>query len=376
MMRILIAGGGTGGHVYPAMALIQGLRQRLPEARVAYVGTRRGLEARAVREYPWVRFFAIHARGLDRDGRIPAARAGGWLAVSFVETLVLLFRLRPRVVVGVGGYSSFAPVFLSALLGRIFPIRTAIHEQNAVPGLANRWLSRFVDVVLVSYPMAAGTFPRARRVVVTGNPVREEFLRERRCDAAYREFGLDPRRRTVLVFGGSNGSPELVDQILGAKEALGRRSDLQLLLVTGGSRPEDDVRRELTAAGVENVQVRRYVDRMATAFAVADLIVARAGATTLAEITTCGKPAVLVPWRGAADDHQWENARVLERAEACRLADTRALGRGGLAGEILRLAQDDAALVRLGGNARRLGQRQANARILGEIQALVRGARA
>ncbi len=376
MMRILIAGGGTGGHVYPAMALIQGLRQRLPEARVAYVGTRRGLEARAVRAFPWVRFFAIHARGLDREGRIPVVRAGGWLAVSLIETLILLFRLRPRVVVGVGGYSSFAPVFAAALLGRIAPIRTAVHEQNAVPGLANRWLSRFVDVVLVSYPMAANAFPHARRVVVTGNPVREEFLRERRCDAAYREFGLDPRRRTVLVFGGSSGSPELVDHILGAKEALGRRRDLQFLLVTGGSRSEDDVRSELAAAGVENVQVRRYVDRMATAFAIADLIVARAGATTLAEITTCGKPAVLVPWRGAAEDHQWENARVLERAEACRLADAQALGTGGLVGEILRLAEDDAALVRLGGNARRLGQRQANARILGEIQALVRGARA
>ncbi len=375
-MNLLIAGGGTGGHVYPAMAIIQGLRQRMPGANVAYIGTRRGLEARAVRECPWVRFFAIHARGLDRHGRAASLRAGAWLLVSFAETLILLARLRPRVVVGVGGYSSFPPVLLAALLGRILPIRTAIHEQNAVPGLANRSLSRVVDVVFVSYPIAANAFPRARRVVVTGNPIREEFLRERRSSAAYREFGLDPRRRTVLVFGGSNGSPELVDQILEAKETLGRREDLQVLLVTGGARPEAEVRRELKAAKVENVEVRQYVDRMATAFAIADLIVARAGATTLAEITTCGKPAVLVPWRGATDDHQWENARVLERAEACRLADAQTMRRGELVGGILQLAKDDAALVRLAGNARRLGQRRASALILGEIQTLVRGARA
>jgi UDP-N-acetylglucosamine--N-acetylmuramyl-(pentapeptide) pyrophosphoryl-undecaprenol N-acetylglucosamine transferase len=378
MTNVMIAGGGTGGHVYPAMAIIQGLRQGMPEANVAYVGTRRGLEARAVRQVPWVRFFPIHARGLDRYGRAASLRAAGWLLTGFVETLVLFVRFRPRVVVGVGGYSSFPPVLLAACLGRILPIRTAIHEQNAIPGLANRWLSRLVDVVLVSYPMAAAAFPHARKVVITGNPIREEFLRERKSDAAYREFGLDPRRRTVLVFGGSNGSPELVEQVLEAKEALAERNDLQVLLVTGGAQPEEDVRRELAAAGVRNVEVRSYIDRMATAFAIADLIVARAGATTLAEITTCGKPAVLVPWRGAADDHQWENARVLERAEACRLASPQQTAgkRGDLVEQVLRLVKDDAALTRLAGNARRLGQRQASSLILGEIQALVRGARA
>ncbi|MCX6093247.1 MAG: undecaprenyldiphospho-muramoylpentapeptide beta-N-acetylglucosaminyltransferase [Candidatus Bipolaricaulota bacterium] len=376
MKSVMIAGGGTGGHVYPAMAMIQGLRQCMPEARVAYVGTRRGLESRAVREFPWVRFFPIHARGLDRGGRAASLRAVAWTLASFAETVLIFARFRPRVVVGVGGYSSFPPVLLAAMLGRILPIRTAIHEQNAIPGLANRWLSRYVDVVLVSYPMAANVFPHARKIVVTGNPIREEFLRERRCDAAYREFGLNPRRRTVLVFGGSNGSPELVDQILAAKADLARRDDLQVLLVTGGARPEEEVRRELRAAGATNVEVRRYIDRMATAFAIADLIVARAGATTLAEITTCGKPAVLVPWRGATDDHQWQNARVLERAEACRLADSQTTGKGELVDQILRLARDDAALTRLAGNARRLGQRQANSLILGEIQTLVRGARA
>ncbi len=376
MRSVMIAGGGTGGHVYPAMAMIQGLRQSMPEARVAYIGTRRGLESRAIREFPWVRFFATHARGLDRGGRAASLRAAFWTLAGFAETLLIFARFRPRVVVGVGGYSSFPPVLLAAILGRVLPIRTAIHEQNAIPGLANRWLSRFVDVVLVSYPMAASAFPRAHKVVVTGNPIRQEFLRERRCEAAYREFGLDPRRRTVLVFGGSNGSPELVDQILAAKADLARRDDLQVLLVTGGARSEDEVRRELREAGAANVQVRKYIDRMATAFAIADLIVARAGATTLAEITTCGKPAVLVPWRGAADDHQWQNARVLERAEACRLADAQTAGKGELVNQILRLARDDAALTRLAGNARRLGQRQANSLILGEIQTLVRGARA
>ena len=376
MRRVLLAGGGTGGHVYPALAIVQGLRQNMPDVRVAYVGTRRGVEARAVRQTPWVQFLPIHARGLDRDERGGSFRTAAWTAVSIVESAFLLARLCPRVVVGVGGYSSFAPVLLASLAGRILPVRTAIHEQNAVPGLANRWLSRFVDVVFVSYPVAASAFPRARRVVVTGNPVREEFLRERRSDAAYREFGLDPRRRTILVFGGSNGSSEFVEQILAAKAELARRDDLQVLLVTGGARSDEEVRRELADAGATNVKVVTYIDRMATAFAIADLVVARAGATTLAEITTCGKPAVLVPWRGAAEDHQWENARVLERAEACRLADVSQAPQGALVDQVVHLVRDDAALLRLAGNARRLGQRQASSLILGEIESLMKGARA
>ena len=282
----------------------------------------------------------------------------------------------PHVVVGVGGYSSFPPVLLGAIAGLVLPVRTVIHEQNAVAGLANRWLSRFVDLVLVSYPTSASQFPRARRVVTTGNPIRGEFLRQERAESGYRLFGLDPRKRTVLVFGGSNGSSDLVEEVLSGMRELARREEVQVLLVTGSEAAAETARRRLAEEGIANVAVRAYIEEMAVAFAISDLIVSRAGATTLAEITGCGKPSILVPWRGATDDHQLENARVLEREEACRLATDEIMVRHELVRLVLDVVRDEATLARLGRNAHRMGQRQAGALIQSEIQGLVRGARA
>jgi len=373
-MRVMMAGGGTGGHVYPAVAILDELRRENPDVQIAYVGTRRGLESRVLKTRPWVRFIPIHARGRRPGVRFDGLRVGLWLAVSLVEAAIALLRFRPNVVIGVGGYSSFPPVLLAALVGRVLPVRTVIHEQNAVAGMANRWLSRVVDLVLISYPTSRAQFPRARRVVTTGNPIRAEFLMERKADSGFRLFGLDPRKRTVLVFGGSNGSSDLVEQVLSGTRELSRREEVQVLLVTGSESVADEARQRLARDGIANVVVVPYIEQMAVAFAIADLIVSRAGATTLAEITSCGKPAILVPWRGATDDHQLENARVLEREEACRLASDEIMVRHELVRLVLDVVKDASALARLGQNAHRLGQRQAGSLILHEIHALVREA--
>lgn len=373
-MRVVVAGGGTGGHVYPAIAILDELRLAEPNVQVMYIGTRRGIESRVLRSKPWVRFVPIRARGRRPGARGDLVRVAFWLAVSLVETAIALLRFRPHVIVGVGGYSSFPPVLLGAIAGFVLPVRTVIHEQNAVAGLANRWLSRFVDLVLVSYPTSQGQFPRARRVVTTGNPIRQEFLSQVRAESGYRLFGLSPTKRTVLVFGGSNGSSDLVREVLDARRDLARRADVQVLLVTGSEAAAADARRELADESIANVAVRAYIEEMPTAFAIADLVVSRAGATTLAEITGCGKPSILVPWRGATDDHQLENARVLEREEACRLADDETMLRHELVRLVLDVVRDDEALARLGRNAQRMGQRQAGSLIRSEIQGLVRGA--
>ncbi len=375
-MRVMLAGGGTGGHVYPAVAIIDALRREDPNVEIAYIGTRRGLESRVLSTRSSVQFIPIHARGRRPGGRLDGLRVAVWLAVSLVETAIALLRFRPDVVIGVGGYSSFPPVLLAALAGRVLPVKTVIHEQNAVAGMANRWLSRLVDLVLISYPSSRSQFPRARRVVTTGNPIREEFLRQRRADDGYRLFGLDPRRRTVLVFGGSNGSSDLVEQVLSGAHDLARREEVQVLLVTGSESMAAEARQRLTRDGIVNVVVVPYIEQMPIAFAVADLIVSRAGATTLAEITGCGKPAILVPWRGATDDHQLENALVLEREEACRLAGDEIMVRHELVRLVLDVVKDEKVLARLGENAHRLGQRQAGSLIRKEIRALMRGAEA
>jgi UDP-N-acetylglucosamine--N-acetylmuramyl-(pentapeptide) pyrophosphoryl-undecaprenol N-acetylglucosamine transferase len=375
-MRVMLAGGGTGGHFYPGVAILEGLRERNPDVRVAYIGTRSGIEARVLPSYPWIRFYPIHARGFLRGNVLRNLGTALRLLAGLLETILVFARFRPQIVIGVGGYSSFLPVILAAALGRILGIRTLIHEQNVVAGLANRWLSRFVDLVLVSFPQTERSFPRARRLVVTGNPIREEFLHVRRSDALYRQFGLDPERRTILVFGGSKGSAEITGHILNARETIGANRSLQVLLITGSDEASDAIRREMNASGVGNIVVTSYVDQMGAAFAVADLVVCRAGATSLAEITACGKASVLVPWREATDDHQWANARLLQAEEACAIVDGQGIVQRDLARLIVDLMQDELALERLAGNAGRLGKRSAKALILGEIRSMMRGARA
>jgi len=281
-MRVLVAGGGTGGHFYPGLAILEGLRDGEAEAEFAYVGTRSGIEARALPSYPWIRFYPIHAQGVSRGGPLRNVPTILCTLFGMLETLWIFVRFRPEIVIGVGGYASFAPVFLGAVLGKLLGIRTLIHEQNVVAGLANRWLSRLVDLVLVSFPETKRSFPLARRLVVAGNPIREEFLHVRRSDATYRRFGLDPARRTILVFGGSKGAREITDQIVTGKDVVRENDGLQILLITGSEATTDSIRWEFAAAGVANVAVETYVERMGEAFAIADLVVCRAGATSLA----------------------------------------------------------------------------------------------
>ncbi|MCK5827652.1 UDP-N-acetylglucosamine--N-acetylmuramyl-(pentapeptide) pyrophosphoryl-undecaprenol N-acetylglucosamine transferase [Candidatus Bipolaricaulota bacterium] len=374
-MRILIAGGGTGGHFYPALAMCEGLRKKYPEARFAYIGTKTGVEARVLPDYDWIRFHPILASGLYRKNWRKNVLGFAQLLVGFLQTMVLFLRYRPQLVIGVGGYSSFGPVLLGSLLGRIAPVRTAIHEQNIIGGLANRWLSRVVDLVMLSFPQSERSFPHARKVAVTGNPIREEFLHVKRSPALYRYFGLDPERRTILIFGGSKGSEEITEQVLFGSEAIAGNDDLQILLITGDAAKEEAIRAELDASGVSNIVVKGYVHQMGAAFAVADLVVCRAGATSLAEITSCGKASLLVPWKEAADDHQRKNAAFMREELACSVADDEVIVRHGLVGAILDQMDDELGLESLAGNAKRMGQRSAESAILGEIQSLMREAR-
>jgi len=374
-MRILIAGGGTGGHFYPALAMCEELRRKYPQAQFVHIGTKHGVEARVLPSYPWIRFHPILAGGFHRNNWMKNVLATIQLLVGFVQTVVLFLRFRPQLVIGVGGYSSFGSVLLGSLLGRMLPIRTVIHEQNVIGGLANRGLSRFVDLVMLSFPQSERSFPHARKMVVTGNPIREEFLHVKRSPALYRYFGLDPERRTILVFGGSKGSAEITEQVLFGKEAIAQNDDLQILLITGDSDIEAAIRAELDTAEVTNIVVKGYVHQMGAAFAIADLVVCRAGATSLAEITSCGKASLLVPWKEAADDHQRKNARLMEEECACAVADEAVIVRHGLVDSILGQMGDELGLERLAGNARRLGQRSAESLILGEIQSLMREVR-
>jgi UDP-N-acetylglucosamine--N-acetylmuramyl-(pentapeptide) pyrophosphoryl-undecaprenol N-acetylglucosamine transferase len=362
----MIAGGGTGGHLYPALALIEEIRRQDEQIKFAYVGTRRGLEARLLPTYRGVKFFPLHTRGLIRGDIIQNITALFFLVVAFIEAAVVIALFRPTVIVGMGGYSSFPILVWGVILRR----QTMIHEQNIVAGLTNRLLSPFVTKVLLSYDKTEQSFPYAKEIIVTGNPIREDFFLAQRTDILYQQFNLNPTRKTILVFGGSHGSQVLTEQIIRAKERFSACHQLQVLLINGNDEQQVEITTELAAAGIENITTTKYIDNMANAFAIADLIVSRAGATSLAEIIACGKPAILIPWTGAAANHQWENARYLDAQKACILFDEERLKKDDLASLILRTINSEKILNQLATNARRLSQRGAATRMSNVITAL------
>jgi UDP-N-acetylglucosamine--N-acetylmuramyl-(pentapeptide) pyrophosphoryl-undecaprenol N-acetylglucosamine transferase len=304
----LLAGGGTAGHVFPALALAGRLVREAHE--VCFAGTASGQEARLVPAAGF-RFEEIEARPLERRVSVRALTAPIAAARS-------VGRVRPLagwadVVVGMGGYVS-VPVAVAALRARR-PL--VLHEQNAVPGLANRILARPARTVALAFAEARRAFPRTTRTVVTGNPVRAAILEipERRAalaDEAVHELDLAADRRTVVVFGGSQGALHLNRAVA---DALGRldRADLQVLVLTGSAHVEATLASMPTTRSTL-VRVLGYLDRMELAYAVADLVVARSGATTVAELAVCGLPSILIPYPYATGRHQEANARALQRA--------------------------------------------------------------
>ena len=361
-MKVVLAGGGTGGHVFPALALARELKAR--DVEVLMVGTERGLEMGI---FPREGFplATIRVEGLKGMKVRSQARSFALLPKALLQALTLLHRHRPQVVVGVGGYGA-GPVSMAAVLRRI-PL--LIHEQNLFPGLTNRVLARVANVVAVSFEETQDFF--GRRVVVTGNPVRREVMEgERR--KGLEAFALDPLKATILVFGGSQGAHRIN---LAVGEALPHlrplRGRLQFLHATGErDYPETEEHYRIWEG---EARVLPFIEDMASAYAAADLVISRAGATTVAELTALGKPALLIPYPFAANDHQRKNAEALVKAGGCRMLLDRDLSGHRLALELQELLDDPAGLVQMGAAARQRGRPQAAAHIADLICALARG---
>jgi UDP-N-acetylglucosamine--N-acetylmuramyl-(pentapeptide) pyrophosphoryl-undecaprenol N-acetylglucosamine transferase len=358
-MRAIIAGGGTAGHVYPGLALAAALQAR--GHIVEFAGTEYGPEASLVPAagYP---LQTVPAAPLPRKVSLAAARAP-FVALGAVRRCRKLVR-GAAVVVGMGGYVS-VPVVLAAKWAGI-PI--VLHEQNAVPGLANRLLSRMATAVAVTVPGSGRAFPRRTRLAVTGNPVRQEILRvaaEREVLAkeGVEELGLDVDRRTVLVFGGSQGALHIDRAAIGACYLLRARSDLQVVLITGEAHLEG-VRRAMPdeRSGLI-VRLFGYLARMDLAYACAELVVSRAGATTVAELTACALPAVLIPYPYATGRHQEANARALQRAGAAGMMPDDQLSAESLAERITNMIDDGERLRATAERSRAFGRPDAAERL-------------
>ncbi len=306
-LRLLITGGGTGGHVYPGLAVAEAVRRLEPDASILFVGTRRGIEAKLVPAAGFELAF-VSASGFRGLGLAARVRFLVNLARGGLGSLGLLHRFRPDLVLGTGGYVSL-PVAAAA---RLRGVPLALQEQNAIPGSTNRLLGRWARRVYLGFDAAAAHFP-AGCGLDTGNPVRAAFLDA--LDAGM-SAPRDGRPFRLLVFGGSRGARTLNTAVRDAAHRWRDRDDLELRLQTG----EDDHAEVAAAyAGAGRVRVEAYIDDMPAALRWADLVVCRAGAMTLAELAAAGKPAVLVPFPYATDDHQTRNARAREVAGAARL---------------------------------------------------------
>lgn len=319
---MLLAGGGTGGHIYPAVTIGKALQEK--GAELLFVGTARGLEGRIVpREGFALEFIPVESLPRRLSWRLVRAGFTALDGVRQADRIVRAFR--PDICIGTGGYVA-GPVVLAAALRRV---PTMIQEQNALAGVTNRLLARFVDKIALGYEAAKSSFRNQDKLVVTGNPIRPEIVQTTRAEGA-RRMNLNPRQRNVLIFGASQGARSINQAVIDGLDQL-FAVDAHYILVTG-ERGFDEcitgmqkagyplqIKAEGREAWVQRLRIVPYIHDMPAALAAADLVVGRAGAISIAEITARGIPAMLIPYPYAAENHQEKNARILEEAGAARM---------------------------------------------------------
>ena len=368
-LSLLIAGGGTGGHLYPGIAVARELMARVPDAQVAFVGTAAGIEARVIPREGFA-LDLIRSAGVKGKSLPAIARAVGLMPLSAADAWQAISRRRPSVVVGVGGYSSGPVVLLAALRG----VPTLLMEQNAVPGLTNRLLAPVVNAAAVTYQESVRFF--GDKAFVSGNPVRSEFFRKQEPErdqeeGAHGHDGLPPGAARVLVFGGSQGAHAINMAMVEAASRLAAATPRVAITHQTGERDLEMVRDGYRRAGLE-ARVEPFLYAMDREMRAADLVVSRAGATTLAELTACGKPSILVPLPTATDDHQRRNAAALVKEGAALMVEQRELSGDRLAAGILALAGDAGRRKDVGEAARRLARPDAARVIVDRLLTLAR----
>lgn len=363
-MKVIIAGGGTGGHLFPGLALAEEFKRRDDSNEVIFVGTEHGIEARIIpREgYP-IKF--LRAEGIVGRSLIKKIKASAKLALSFIDACRILRTVAPDLVIGVGGYAAGAIVFMADIKS----IPTMIHEQNSIPGLTNRILGRVARRICVTYQESLSGFPMGK-TFLTGNPIRARILKGER-DAAYRLFSLDKDMFTVFVFGGSSGARSINRVVVDALNHLSELKDKIQFLHQTGDKDYENIRETYRKAGVKGT-VASFIYQMAEAYAAADLVISRAGATTLAEITALGKPAILIPYPYAAGRHQEFNALKLREMGAAYVIPDSDIKGELLAGNIREIYENASVRAEMTRASRGLGRPEACSRIVDIAMSLIK----
>jgi len=361
-MRVLIAAGGTGGHIYPGIAVASEIMRRDAASVVRFVGTARGLENRLVPSAGF-ELKLIESTGLKNVGLLALVRGLMLLPKSIFAARRVIRDFRPDIVVGVGGYVT-GPVLLAA---SFMKLPTLVMDSNALPGWTNRVLARFVDRAAVSFAEALPYF--RGKGVLTGNPVRSEFF-----EIPVKSH--DPERLSMLVFGGSQGARAINEAMIAALPHLASHKDrLRVTHQTGPADLEKVQRGYADASWGDNVQVKPYIDDMVGEFGKADLIVSRAGATTTAELVAAGKAAIMIPFPLAADDHQRKNAEALQVAGAAKMILQKDLTGERLAAEVSSLLASPETIETMERAGRQLARRDAGAAAVDLMEELIESRR-
>ena len=354
-MKVILSCGGTGGHIYPAIAIADKIKERHPDAEILFIGTKNGMENRLVPAAGY-EISGIDARGFDRENLMNNFKTVKTFLAGNQEVYHLIKDYAPDFAIGTGGYVTGSVITVAHKLG----VKTYIHEQNALPGVANKYLSGFADKVFISFEGTESAFKHPERVVLSGNPIRSGFTRLDR-QACREELGLSDRQTMVLVFGGSLGAEVLNRETLGLIDSV-RSSDIKLYFVTG-RRYYDEIKAQVDAMEGEKpfLELIPYADNMPQLMSASDLVVSRAGAIAVSEIAACGKPSVLVPSPNVTNNHQYYNAKAIADAGAAVLTEEKDLPEGGkvLAGEVLSLIADPRRLAAMAACAKRIGRTDA-----------------
>jgi len=362
-MKVLITGGGTGGHIYPAIAIANKIKEEIKNSDILFVGTKRGLESTIVPKEGF-NFETITVSGFKRNLSIDTLKSVRDLAVGLKDAIKIIKSFRPDIIIGTGGFVCGPIVFIGSLLN----IKTIIHEQNVIPGITNRILSKVASRILVSFDESRNYFKNDNKIIVTGNPVRKDFINVNR-DQCRKELGIYDDRMVVMVFGGSRGAEKINETMIEILDYYNARSDIQIIHITGETHYHS-LLSELGKRNIvlsKNIIIKNYVHNMSTLMGACDLVICRSGAITLAEITTMGLPSILIPSPHVTNNHQEHNAKVLEKNGAAILLTEKELSGNNIVMLLNSIMKDKKLLKTMGEKSREISKSNSTDNIYNNI---------
>jgi UDP-N-acetylglucosamine--N-acetylmuramyl-(pentapeptide) pyrophosphoryl-undecaprenol N-acetylglucosamine transferase len=368
LVRALLTGGGTGGHIYPAVSIAREIQRRYKTAEIIFVGTAKGLESKIIPKEGF-ELKTIKVRGFERKLSMKNLIAIKEAAISVSQVKKIIKEFKPDIVIGTGGYVCGTVVLTAALMG----IPTVIHESNAFAGMTNKILFRFVDKIALNFEEAAKYFKNSKKVVVTGNPIRTDILDITKHEGRL-ELGFDLNLPLIFVTGGSRGARKINQSILALASECSNSGKFQLLHMTGDTQYEavlKSYRDRGIPTDTSNIKVVPYLYNMPYALAACDIVIGRCGAMTLSEITALGKPSILIPYPNAADNHQEYNGRALEKKGAAIVILEKNLSEERLKNTVIELLNNREKLERTALNSKKLGIIDATGKIGDIISKLV-----